>query len=173
MYSGGVSYQTPSTVTGPSGTAVTFDGSTGGIGAQQPTTGPSVYSEELWFKTTTGSGGKLIGFGDQQSGLSSNYDRHVYMLDAGQLVFGVWTGQANTITTANNYNDGTWHQVVATQGGDGMALYVDGAARRHQPADPGPALHRVLAGRRRQRPGAAAARTSPAPSTRCRCTPPS
>src|SRR6185312_2961558 len=37
------------------------------------------------------------------------------------------TGQTNVITTANPYNDGSWHYVVATQSSDGMKLYVDGA----------------------------------------------
>ena len=48
------------------------------------------------------------------------------MQNNGQLVFGVWTGQTNTITSPNTYNDGSWHQVVATQGPDGMSMYVDG-----------------------------------------------
>jgi PKD repeat protein len=90
-------------------------------------TNPTTYSLETWFKTTTGSGGKLIGFGNQQTGLSSNYDRHIYMQDDGRLVFGVYTGQTNVITTANPYNDGAWHHVVATQASDGMKLYVDGS----------------------------------------------
>ena len=32
----------------------------------------------------------------------------------------------NTITSPTAYNNGQWHQVVATQGADGMKLYVDG-----------------------------------------------
>ena len=124
-YSGGVTYQTPSNVT-TQGTGVTLNGSDGLIVSDTKVNGPTTYSEELWFNTTTTSGGKLIGFGDASSGESSNYDRHVYMLDSGQLVFGVWTGQPNTITTPDAYNDGNWHQLVATQGPDGMSLYVDG-----------------------------------------------
>ena len=60
-------------------------------------------------------GGKIIGFGNNQTGSSGSYDRHVYMQDDGRLVFGVWTGQTNTITTHGPYNDGDWHHVVATQ----------------------------------------------------------
>ena len=78
---------------------------------------PTVYSEEAWFKTTTNRGGKIIGFGNSQTGNSGSYDRHVYMQDDGRLVFGVWTGQTNTITTPSAYNDGDWHHVVATQSG--------------------------------------------------------
>ena len=86
---------------------------------------PLNYSEEAWFKTTSGSGGKIIGFGRNHDGLSSSYDRHVYM-DGGKLVFGTYTGALNTITTDGTYNDGVWHHVVATQSSDGMKLYVDG-----------------------------------------------
>jgi len=125
-YFGGVQYGVGGAIAGTSDTAVTFNGVDGGVSSVNSVSDPTVYSEELWFKTTTTSGGKLIGFGDQPSGLSSNYDRHVYMLDSGQLVFGVWTGQPNTITSPNAYIDGQWHYMVATQGPDGMNLYVDG-----------------------------------------------
>jgi PKD repeat protein len=127
-YSGGETFGQPGAVPGTSDTAVLFDGTSGTVASAGPVTGPTTYSEEVWFKTTTTHGGKLIGFGDQPSGLSSNYDRHVYMENSGQLTFGVWTGQANTITSAKSYNDGAWHHLVATQGSDGMTLYVDGAA---------------------------------------------
>ena len=92
IYSGGDTLGQPGAVTGTSDTAVHFDGTSGTVASAGPVTNPTTYSEELWFKTTTTHGGKLIGFGDQPSGLSSNYDRHVYMENSGQLTFGVWTG---------------------------------------------------------------------------------
>ncbi|MCR2814205.1 MULTISPECIES: PKD domain-containing protein, partial [Microbacterium] len=94
---------------------------------------PTVYSVETWFKTTTSEGGKLFGFADTQSGNSSNHDRHVFMRDDGRLVFGAWTGQENTVVTQAALNDGQWHHVVATQGPDGMRLYVDGTLRGTNP----------------------------------------
>lgn len=111
--------------------AVTFNtssnGSSGGVvSSNQQVSNPTTYSEEIWFKTNTTQGGKLIGFGDQQTGLSSNYDRHVYMQDDGRIVFGTWTGQTNTITSPTALNDNQWHYAVATQAADGMKLYVDG-----------------------------------------------
>ncbi len=126
VYQGGITYQTPSTVA--PGTAVTLNGSSGLIVASQQVNDPVIYSEEMWFNTETTSGGKLIGFGNASSGLSGSYDRHVYMLNTGQLEFGTWTGQANTIVSPKSYNDGQWHYLVATQGSDGMILYVDGQA---------------------------------------------
>ena len=112
----------------PTGTAYDFDGREGQVVQASEAPAPSTYSTELWFRSTTGRGGKLIGYGDSSSGLSGNYDRHVYLQDDGHVVFGTWTGQANTITTPAAYNDGAWHQVVATQSSAGMVLYVDGAA---------------------------------------------
>ncbi|MDR6971731.1 PKD domain-containing protein [Leifsonia shinshuensis] len=104
-----------------------FSGSNGGVvSSNQQYANPTTYSEEIWFKTSTTKGGKLIGFGDQQTGLSGSYDRHVYMQDDGRIVFGVWTGQTNTITSPNPLNNNQWHMAVATQGPDGMSLYVDG-----------------------------------------------
>ncbi|MBX9244948.1 PKD domain-containing protein [Actinotalea ferrariae] len=110
------------------GTAATFDGAGGLLSSDRSFADPRTYSTELWFRTTTTAGGKLIGFGANREDLSSNYDRHVYMETDGRLTFGVWTGATNTITSPSAYNDGRWHHVVATQGAAGMVLYVDGAA---------------------------------------------
>ena len=126
IVSGGVTFGAPSTVSGATGTAASFDGSTGTIAANQQVQGPFVYTEEAWINTTSGAGGKIIGFGDQPSGNSGSYDRHVYMLANGKLVFGTYTGQLNLVTSSKSYNDGKWHYIAATQGPDGMSLYVDG-----------------------------------------------
>ena len=90
-------------------------------------TSPTVFSISLWFNTTT-AGGKLIGFGSNQTGASTTYDRHLYMSSSGQLYFGIYNGSFSTINTTASYNDGNWHHVVVTQGGGGVgtSLYVDG-----------------------------------------------
>ena len=125
-YSGGVTLGVASPVSGTGHTAVTFNGTTGTLASGAQMAAPSVYSEEAWFKTTSTAGGKLIGFGNSRTGNSSSYDRHVYMLASGQLVFGTYTGQNNVATSSRSYNDGNWHYMVATQGPGGMTLYVDG-----------------------------------------------
>jgi hypothetical protein len=107
-------------------TSTAFNGTSGDVAANTAVAGPTQFSIELWFKTTTVDGGKLVGFGDQQTGMSGSYDRHIYMMNDGQLTFGVWTGSTQTIETPGVYNDGQWHHVVATVGSSGMALYVDG-----------------------------------------------
>ncbi|UWX97981.1 LamG domain-containing protein [Arthrobacter zhaoxinii] len=113
--------------------AASFDGVDDMIYGQQRVSAPTVFSAEAWFKTDTTTGGKILGFGNAQPrrngtflGYSSVYDRHVYMNDAGNLVFGTWSGTRVVVTSPARYNDDAWHHVVATQGPAGMVLYVDG-----------------------------------------------
>ncbi|RZL04890.1 MAG: LamG domain-containing protein, partial [Pedobacter sp.] len=91
-----------------------------------PSPGPSVFSISVWFKTTTTSGGKIVGFGNAQTGTSGNYDRHIYMNNSGQLIFGVYTGSVKTIKTTTAFNDDNWHNAVAVLSANGMKFYVDG-----------------------------------------------
>ena len=124
-YNGDVTRGQAGAVAGTSNTAVRFT-SGSGVGSDTQFSNPTVYSVETWFSTTTTQGGKLIGFGNEKSGLSSSYDRHLYMQDDGRLVFGTYTGQLNTVTTPSSYNDGAWHHAVATQSSSGIRLYLDG-----------------------------------------------
>jgi hypothetical protein len=93
----------------------------------QAVTAPQVFTIECWFRTTTDTGGKLLGFGALQTGNSGGYDRHLYMLDGGQLVFGVFDGGTETVTTSRSYNDGDWHHAAASMGPSGLRLWVDGS----------------------------------------------
>ncbi|RWZ50892.1 PKD domain-containing protein [Labedella phragmitis] len=107
-------------------TATSFAGSDGTFAvstAVQP--GPNTFTAEAWIKTTSTSGGKIIGFGNNKTGDSSSYDRHVYMDNAGRINFGVYTGNTQVVTSGASYNDDQWHHVVASMGPDGMQLYVD------------------------------------------------
>ena len=88
---------------------------------------PNEFTLSLWFKTSTTSGGRLIGLGDDQWGLSTNSDRMIYMDDAGKLYFGVTDGVAKTVSTTESYNDNNWHFITASLSASGMKLYVDGA----------------------------------------------
>lgn len=107
-------------------TAATFDGSSGLVVAQHSWATPGPYSAEVWFKTNSTRGGKLVGFGNATSGLSSSYDRHIYMQSGGKLSFGSNGNGQQSIVTPLSYNNNQWHHAVATQGADGMKLYVDG-----------------------------------------------
>lgn len=106
-------------------TAMRFNGTSAVVVAQEAWNAPSAYSAEVWFKSTSTSGGKLIGFGNTTSGLSSSYDRHIVLQSNGRLNFGVDNGSRVTIVSPTAYNDGQWHHVVATQGSQGMRLWVD------------------------------------------------
>jgi hypothetical protein len=111
--------------------AVTLNGSTGYLYSNAQVVNPQVFTEEVWFNTTTTSGGKLIGFGNGNILPSGQFDRHIYMTSGaagvgGKLIFGVYPGAVKTIQSANAYNDGTWHLATATLSGAGMRLYVDG-----------------------------------------------
>lgn len=89
--------------------------------------GSNTLTVESWFKTSTTRGGKIVGYGNAQTGLSSSYDKHIYMTNTGTLVFGVYPTAAKTITSPGSYNNGSWHYVAATLSTAGMKLYVDGA----------------------------------------------
>ncbi|MET9976373.1 DNRLRE domain-containing protein [Streptomyces microflavus] len=96
-------------------------------------TSPTPYSIETWFRTTSTSGGRLVGYGNNigtaQGHTSSVSDKLLYLTDNGRLAFGVQVGSTNsrpTLTSSASFNDGQWHHAVATQGPGGMALYVDG-----------------------------------------------
>ncbi|MCD2441001.1 PKD domain-containing protein [Agromyces sp. SYSU K20354] len=110
------------------GPAYSFNGSStsGFVNSTSQAAVRQQYSLELWFKTTTSNGGKLVGYGSSASGTSSSYDRHVYMHNDGKLSFGNFPGIAATVSSPASYRDGAWHHMVASQGWDGMKLYVDG-----------------------------------------------
>jgi hypothetical protein len=124
-YSGGVVRGQAGAVSGDNATL--FDGVDGTVGSNDVIGDPQNFSVEAWFNTTTTNGGKVVGFGNTQSGNGSQYDRHIYMDDDGHVIFGVWEGFPAIVQSPDTYNDGQWHQVVGTiSAADGMRLYVDG-----------------------------------------------
>jgi hypothetical protein len=111
------------------GSAYVLNGSTSYVsaGTLLPINAPTVFSTEVWFKSTVPSG-KLFGFGNQATGASGQYDRHVYFSTTGQLIFGIYNSGYHVVTSPSSYTDGVWHLMDATFSSTaGMALYVDGA----------------------------------------------
>lgn len=91
---------------------------------------PTVFTLSMWFKTTTSSGGKMIGFGNSQTGFSSSHDRNMWMDSLGRIHFGIISGGTiRTIGTTSAFNDGQWHQASAQLSSAGMKLFVDGTLR--------------------------------------------
>ncbi len=127
---GGVTTGVAGALSGGSDTAMTFAGSSAsraGSASSRPAKATDL-TVQAWFRTSTTRGGKIIGYGNSQTGTSSSYDRHVFMDNAGRLHFGVLYGSVKSVVTSTqSYNDNVWHQVTATLGADGMKLYVDGA----------------------------------------------
>ena len=108
--------------------ASTFTGtSSGRVASTNKAAASAEFSTEVWFKTNTNSGGKLIGYGSAASGDSTSYDRHLYMTNNGRLVFGTYDGSTRTIQNSTALNNNAWHHAVATQSSAGMKLYIDGA----------------------------------------------
>ncbi|HLT61747.1 MAG TPA: LamG-like jellyroll fold domain-containing protein, partial [Microlunatus sp.] len=85
---------------------------------------PATFAIEGWFMTSSNSGGKIIGYGNSQTGTSSTFDRHLYIDSGGRVTFGV--GSQQTVRSTKAYNDGQWHYVVGQLSSAGLQLYVDG-----------------------------------------------
>jgi PKD repeat protein len=126
-YGGSITKSVAGAVSDTRNKAAQFNGGNGLVASTAQFVNPQNYSVELWFKTSTTTGGKLIGFGNAQTGNSTSYDRHIYMLNDGKLVFGSFSGSTQVATSTSSYNNGRWHHVVATQSSTGgMILYING-----------------------------------------------
>ncbi|MPV36572.1 PKD domain-containing protein [Georgenia subflava] len=109
--------------------SVTFDGTSTGYATTRTTDNPpDLFSVEAWFRTTTGTGGRIIGWANN-SDRRPKHDRQLYMDDAGHIHFGVKPNEnREVVSSPGTYNDGTWHHVVGTLSKAGMTLYLDGVA---------------------------------------------
>ncbi|WP_372966766.1 PKD domain-containing protein [Microbacterium sp.] len=123
---GGTTRGLPGQVQGETSGSTGFNGSTGTAASSSSEVASNTFSVEAWFQTTSTSGGKIVGFGNNPTGVSGSYDRHIYLSNTGQITFGVYPGGTRTLTSNSGYNDGAWHQVVGTMSSAGMVLYVDG-----------------------------------------------
>ena len=115
----------------PNGSAAASGTSTGYASSTSLGNAPETFSVEAWFKTTSTSGGQIVGFNDSITGVGSYADRTIFLNDAGNVVFHVFHNQASTwLFSPQAYNDGGWHHVVATMSSTGAspgtAVYVDG-----------------------------------------------
>jgi len=112
---------------GGPGYALSFDGTNDLVSTSFTVTNPQAFTLSVWFKTTTTRGGRILGFGNSQSGTSTMYDRAIYMSDAGRVLFGVYSGAVvQSLSSSFSYNDGGWHQATATfSTTNGMKLFVD------------------------------------------------
>ena len=138
----------PGAIVGDPDTAASPDSTSGRVvqpalvnlqGAEEGNPVVDELSVEAWFRTTSSQGGRLLGFGNSQTGSSSStgHDRLLYVANDGRVLFGVRTRPEGTgvntsrarrtVASSAGLNDGQWHHVVGTLAPDGMRLFVDGA----------------------------------------------
>jgi hypothetical protein len=128
----GILINTPLWEPGESGSGLYLNGSSQYVTSTTAYANPVGFTLEAWFKTTTTSGGKIIGLGTTQIGSSTSYDRQIYMLNNGTITFDLNT---TDISTTASYNNGVWHHVVGTQSATGgTKLYIDGILIGADPA---------------------------------------
>ncbi len=129
--SGGVTFGASGPTTLGTSSAISLDGSTGYVETANSYAHPGGFSLVAWFKTTTTSGGTIIGFDSSQNNETGNpnsSDRLLWMDNTGHLVWGVYDNSAtDEITTTAAYNTGAWFQVVLEEGTAGAKLYVNDA----------------------------------------------
>lgn len=108
--------------------AYTFNGSSQYVSTVNAYVNPSTYSTSVWFRTTTTTGGALMGFSSLQTGAGGTRDRVLYMTATGNIYAGAAPGSVKkTVNSALAYNDGNWHMATSTVGSGGLKLYIDGA----------------------------------------------
>jgi hypothetical protein len=113
----------------------TLDGVAQALHTAKAFAAPDTFTFSLWFKTTTANGGKLIGFGNLQTGSSRLNDRQIWMDNQGRIHFGVFPedslgqpdhGVNKMVSSTLAYNDGQWHYVAGRLGPEGQFLFLDG-----------------------------------------------
>jgi hypothetical protein len=145
---GNVVLRSAGALVGDADRAALFDGSSStGISTRSYEYPGDTFSVEAWFRTTSATGGEILGGGDQRmvttttatnpqtgqpvtrSSDSLVHDRGVATTADGHVTFTVSPGTAKIVTSSKGgYNDGKWHHVVGTLGSAGQVLYVDGVA---------------------------------------------
>jgi serine protease AprX len=109
------------------GSAISLNGSTGWAETTNSYTNPEGFSVVGWFETSTTSGGSIIGFSNNKgNGSQSEWDRQLWIDNSGKVVWGVYPGSTQEVTSPAAYNNGAWHMVVAEIGSAGQQLWVDG-----------------------------------------------
>ncbi len=119
----------PTFVTGPNDqveNAIHFDGGNAAFVASAAVSETSA-AIGLWFRTT--GSGTLMEV-TTASALTS-HDRNVWIDSDGRINARIWTGSGDEVITSDlsdTFNDGEWHYVVHSYGGDlgGQTLFVDG-----------------------------------------------
>lgn len=127
--SSGVAFGAAGALPADADTAATFDGGSSAIATTA--TGAQVAGSitiEAWVKTTSTTGGGLVGFGAaDRSAASAAGDRTLYLDATGRVTYAERaSGALLSVRSPGAVNDGAWHQLVAVHADAALQLYVDG-----------------------------------------------
>jgi len=124
--------------TGPlSAGSISLNGSAGTyLSTNIAYTSPGPLSEIIWFKApVSGYGGNMIGFTSKSTDAPpTEWDRQIWMDPTGHIVYGIYPGSTQEVTSPLAYNDNAWHFLVASYGPAGQELWVDGSMVASNPA---------------------------------------
>jgi len=113
------------TTLGASG--ISLNGSSEYVETAKSYANPEGFSVATWFKTSSTTGGTILGFtSSQTNGAPTNSDRTLWLDSGGNLIWEVNNGTVDEVTSPGAYNNGQWHFVVAEIGSSGQQLWVDG-----------------------------------------------
>ncbi|WP_267421724.1 MULTISPECIES: LamG-like jellyroll fold domain-containing protein [unclassified Curtobacterium] len=107
---------------------LTADGAEGYAVTTTPVAAPNVFTISAWFRTDV-AGGRVFGFGSDQSLSSAYRDRHLFIDTGGRLRFGTEESGSQfkfAVTSAGRVDDGQWHHAVGTFTSGSMVLWLDG-----------------------------------------------
>jgi hypothetical protein len=111
--------------------SITLDGTANYVSTTNQATVPNTVTVEAWFKTSTASGKKIVGYASDQTGIvEANYDRMLWVGTDGKLRFGVYDGALRIAASSATVTDGVWHHAVGVHDNvaQTLTLYLDGAA---------------------------------------------
>jgi len=99
------------------------------VGTVATLTSPVSFTLVAWVKTTSTSGGGIIGFSNVQPDVhASSQDRMLWVEPSGDVAFGVQNRLSMMeLVSSVAVNDGGWHFVAASFSASGSALDVDGS----------------------------------------------
>jgi PKD repeat protein len=116
---------------GVTSAATTFSGSSSSYASNRsnPDLALPQQTVELWFKTTTTSGGVLAGFSTAATGTGGSTNPNIYMASNGTISLAAYPNGVQTVTTPYRYNDDRWYHLVATVSQAGQQLWINGQLR--------------------------------------------
>jgi Concanavalin A-like lectin/glucanases superfamily len=141
---------TTAPVAGKIGGALKFNGSSALITANGETTSfvlNTSWTTSAWFLSTSTSEEFVGFFGNTTNTTPTLGFGSLNQLTTGQILAGGRDNAGNVLNIASinaTYNDGKWHQVVATYSGNLLSLYVDGVLNSTGTISWGPATYNTF-----------------------------